>query len=112
MRGVMQTISMKIDPVIDTDIQKSLQEAGIAYPVDRNGRIAVHEFRMDTRAKVGMAYFKASNKVPKGALPFLVISAQWVYGVFHYESKGVAIEVGEKALIGKVVDYSDQSTEM
>ena len=90
---------------IDADIQKNLRSNGINYQVDTDNRIHIHETRMDKMAKAGMLYLIPKEKLPKGELPFLVVTARWVYGVFHYENKAAIIEVSTKAMDGKIINY-------
>ena len=47
-----------------------------------------------------MLYIQPKNKLPKGALPFLVVCADFVHGVFHFEGEAAIIEVSTLALDG------------
>jgi hypothetical protein len=100
---------MELKHDIDSDIQRGLRTNGIKFPVDGRGRIAISELRMDTKAKSGMLYIIPENNLPKVELPFLVVQAQWVYGVFHYDGEAAIIEIGERALSGDIVDYHTQT---
>jgi hypothetical protein len=89
---------MELKPYIDKEIQIELMSNGITLPVDSSGKIAIHEFQIDTQAGAGMLYVLPRSILPDGALPFLVVRADWVYGVFHFEGKAAMIEVSTMAL--------------
>ncbi|WP_299415061.1 hypothetical protein [Acaryochloris sp. IP29b_bin.148] len=96
---------MKLKSDIDKDIQLGLIAHGITFPIDDTGKIAIHEFRIDTQARIGMLYILPKTKLPDGALPFLVIPAQYLYGVFHFERQAAIIEIGTMALDGEIEDW-------
>ncbi len=96
---------MRIKRNIDADIQHSLRKACIAFPLDKHGEIAISEYRMDTAAKAGFAYIQHRDTIPSGELPFLVVAAEWVFGVFHHDGNAVIIELGERAIEGSIVDF-------
>ena len=99
---------MKLNPKIDKDIQRSLNKAMIKFPTDSNGNILITEYRMDIKAKAGTLYIKPPLLVPGGELPFLVVNAQWIYGVFHLNNQALMIEVGSDAIDGDIKDYYGQ----
>jgi hypothetical protein len=95
---------MELKPKIDKEIQIELFSHGITFPVDEKGRIAIHEYRIDKKACAGMLYILPKNNLPKGKLPFLVISANNVYGVFYIDGKAAIIEVSSMAFDGEIED--------
>jgi hypothetical protein len=94
---------MELKPEIDKQIQIELISHGIAFPVDEKGRIAIHEFRMDTQAGIGMLYIMPKSNLPFGKLPFIVIFAQYI--VFYIDSQAAIIEAGSMALNGEIEDW-------
>jgi hypothetical protein len=96
---------MELKPKIDKQIQIELLSNGIAFPVDKRGRIAIHEYRIDTKACVGMLYILPKSELPKGKLPFLVILADHVYGVFYIDGKAAIIEINTMVLDGEIEDW-------
>ncbi|WP_299411413.1 hypothetical protein [Acaryochloris sp. IP29b_bin.148] len=100
-----QVGDMELKSQIDKTIQINLMSYGITFPIDNKGKILIHEFWIDTQANAGMLYIQPKNKLPKGALPFLVGCADFVYGVFHFEGKAAIIEVSTMALDGEIKDF-------
>jgi hypothetical protein len=96
---------MELKPRIDKQIQIGLFSNEIRFPVDERGRIAIHEYRIDSKARAGMLYILPKSDLPKGELPFLVILADYVYGVFHIDGKVAIIEVSAMALDGEIEDW-------
>ena len=95
---------MRLDKDVGAQIRSSLHEHGISVVLDSDGRILVHEYRMDPKAKAGMLYLRPEGLLPSGELPFLVTGGRGVYGVFHLDGEAVMIEVGFAAMDGEVVD--------
>ena len=95
---------MELEPNIDKDIQTELLSNRITFPIDSQGKIAIHEFRIDTKAKAGMLYILPASQLPRGELPFLVAPADYVYGIFSFEGKAAIIEVSIMALDGEIED--------
>jgi hypothetical protein len=93
---------MELIPKIDKQIQIGLFSNGIAFPVDERGRITIHKYRIDTKACAGMLYILPKSELPKGKLPFLVILADYVYGVFYIDGKAAIIEISSMALDGDI----------
>jgi hypothetical protein len=96
---------MELKSKIDQEIQIGLSSNRITFPVDVKGKIAIYEYRMDTRAGTGMLYVLPASDLPKGELPFLVIPASHIYGVFHIDGKAAIIEVNSMALDGEIKDW-------
>jgi hypothetical protein len=96
---------MELKPEIDEQIQIELISNGIVFPIDEKGRIAIHEFRMDTQAGIGMLYIIPRNNLPKGKLPFIVIFAPYIDGVFYIDGQAAIIEAGSMALNGEIEDW-------
>jgi hypothetical protein len=104
-RMVRDFISMELKPDIDRQIQIELCANGITFPVDAKGRIAIHEYRMDTKAGAGMLYILPDSKLPNGKLRFLVAPANYVYGVFYFDKQAAIVEVSSMALDGEIEDW-------
>jgi hypothetical protein len=96
---------MELKPKIDKQIQMGLLSNGITFPVDERGRIVIHEYRVDTKGCAGMLYVQPKSELQKGKLPFLVILADHVYGVFYIDGKAAIIEVSSMALDGEIEDW-------
>jgi hypothetical protein len=96
---------MELKHEIDEQIQIELISNGIAFPIDEKGRIAIHEFRMDTQAGIGMLYIIPKSNLPFGKLPFIVIFAQYIYGVFYIDGQAAIIEAGVMAINGEIEDW-------
>jgi hypothetical protein len=96
---------MELKPEIDEQIQIELISNGIAFPIDEKGHIAIHEFRMDTQANIGMLYIIPNSSLPFGKLPFIVIFAQYIYGVFYIDGQAAIIEAESIALNGEIEDW-------
>jgi hypothetical protein len=92
-------------PKSNKEIQIELFFNGITFPLDAKGRIAIHEYRMDTKACAGMLYILPESELPKGELPFLVAPANYVYGVFSFDGQAAIIEVSSMALDGEIEDW-------
>lgn len=91
---------MKLKDIVDSDIQSSLKENDIEVALDADGRIHVRQHRLDNEAKTGFLYLKPEYEIPKGPLPFLVVSAKGVYGIFHENKEALIIEVSFMAILG------------
>lgn len=96
---------MQLKSDIDKDIQLGLIAHGITFPIDGTGKIAIHEFRIDTQANIGMLYVLPKAKLPDGTLPCLVIPAKYLYGVFYFDRKAAIIEIGTMAFDGPIADW-------
>lgn len=96
---------MNIEPKIDAAIQESLVVHDIKYELDKDGRIKVYEFRMDTKARMGMVYTMPSSQIPNDALPYIVPNAEWVLCVFCVNNHAAIIELGINAINGEIKDY-------
>ncbi|MGD1937822.1 MAG: hypothetical protein ACFCA4_09750 [Cyanophyceae cyanobacterium] len=96
---------MKLKSRIDKDIQIDLMFHRITFPVDKKGKILIHQFRIDTQAGAGMLYIKPKEKLPRGKLPFLVVDAEDTYGVFHFNGEAAMIEISTLALEGAPKDF-------
>jgi hypothetical protein len=96
---------MELKPEIDEEIQIELISNGIAFPIYEKGHIAIHEFRMDTQAGIGMLYIIPKSNLPKGKLPFIAGIAQYIYGVFYIDGQAAIIEAGKMALNGEIEDW-------
>ena len=95
---------MQLKSEVDSDIQQSLRSNGIAFPLNSKGMIDICEFIIDESANAGMLYIIPKHELPDGELPFIVVKAQWVYGVFHFNNKAAIIEVGKKAISYEIND--------
>jgi hypothetical protein len=96
---------MELKPEIDKQIQIELISNGIAFPIDEKGHISIHEFRVDAQAHIGMLYIIPKSNLPKGKLPFIVILAQYIYGVFYIDGQAAIIEAGSMAINGEIEDW-------
>jgi hypothetical protein len=96
---------MELKHEIDEQIQIELTSNGIAFPINEKGRIVIHEIRMDTQAGIGMLYIIPKSNLPKGKLPFIVILAQYIYGVFYIDGQAAMIEAGSMAINGEIEDW-------
>jgi hypothetical protein len=52
-----------------------------------------------------MLYILPKSELPKGKLPFLVILADYVYGVFYIDAQAAIIEVNSMALNSEIEDW-------
>lgn len=89
---------MKLKREIDCNIQKELMANGLYFPLLPNNNIHVAESRMDSRANMAMLYLLPKKDLPEGKLPFMIISAKYVYSVFYYKKKAAILEVNTSAL--------------
>jgi hypothetical protein len=96
---------MELKPEIDEQIQIELISHGITFPIDEKGGIAIHEFRIDKQANIGMLYIIPKGNLPFGKLPFIVILAQYIYGVFYIDGQAAIIEAGSMAINGEIEDW-------
>ncbi|MEM9770432.1 MAG: hypothetical protein AAF889_02315, partial [Cyanobacteria bacterium P01_D01_bin.73] len=55
---------MKLKSRIDKDIQIDLMFHRITFPVDKKGKILIHQFRIDTQAGAGTLYIKPKEELP------------------------------------------------
>lgn len=95
---------MRLKPDIDKFIQKQLIGLNIRFNLDEAGFLSASEFRVDKSASMCMLYLESAASIPDGELPFKVISAPFVSGVFHYDSKALIIELGTQALDDDVLN--------
>jgi hypothetical protein len=96
---------IELKPEIDEQIQIGLLSNGITFPIDKRGRIVIHEYRIDTKACAGILYILPKSELLKGKLPFLVILADYVYGIFYIDAQAAIIEVSSMALNGEIEDW-------
>lgn len=89
---------MKLDVTTDSSIRNSLKKHDIHVDINIHGYINIHEYKMDSEAKAGMLYLKPKSEIPNGKLPFLVVDAKGVYGVFYKDKKALIIEVSLSAM--------------
>jgi hypothetical protein len=89
---------MRLNSVVDKEIQKSLREKGIKFQTESNGKLLILKFKIDESETAGMLYLKKEKYMPSGALPFTVIDAPCLYGVFHLKGEALIIEVSGDAL--------------
>jgi hypothetical protein len=90
---------MKLHESIDFHIQSSLDEEGIKFSLNSEGRLSVSHVNYDPDAKAGMVYLIPEQDLPKGELPFIIISAPNVFGVFIHDGYAAIIEVNGQALV-------------
>ncbi len=93
---------MKLDKDVEREVRAALAKNGISVALDSDGRILVHEYRMDAKARAGMLYLKPESQIPKGELPFLIGEHRGVYGVFHVDGEAVIIEVSFMAMAAEL----------
>lgn len=89
---------MKLKLEIEAQIINSLHAKSISVDLDSDGCLMVSECYFDPDAKAGMLYLTPKRQLPTGHLPFAVVSADHIYGVFTFNNKAVIIEFGSNAM--------------